>query len=454
MEALRIQADAIIVSPAEILRPGQLTLRNGKIESVTGDCSKPPDVDLPGWQLSAGLINVHTHLEFSDLPQPIASGPTFPDWIARVVQHRRSLAADLTPEAWQARVAAARWSGLCESWSTGTVLLADIVTRPWHPSDYRTVGATHLLPAVGATHLSDRRGAADGQWQQHLVWRPQVLALPEILGLMPVQLQQSIDWAVSVNNSKSSEAEPEPSDPLLDIGFSPHAPYSLEFESTCQSLEPFRLRPSSLKVVAMHVAESLEERQWLESASGPFRTAFERLGVPLDSPRTQISKIVEWLCTWTHSLLIHGNYLTPGERALLAGTESTTVVYCPRTHHHFRHSSYPLVDLLASKIPVVLATDSRASSPDLDLWEEARLVRRQFPEIAIPWIFAAVTESAARALGLGHHFGSLRPGRRAAINASRHDAGLPTSRLLDNLLSRERPFQPLSSLLHSRHEHR
>jgi cytosine/adenosine deaminase-related metal-dependent hydrolase len=69
--------------------------------------------------------------------------------------------------------------------------------------------------------------------------------------------------------------------------------------------------------------------------------------------------------------LIHGNYLTQHEIELAAKyRERLSMVYCPRTHVHFQHSPYPLNAMRQAGLRVVLGTDSRASSPDLNLWQE------------------------------------------------------------------------------------
>ena len=70
MEAIRIQADAIIVSPSVFYVPGQIVVQQGRIVTCSADCSEPADVQLPAGMLSAGLVNAHTHLEFSDLQEP------------------------------------------------------------------------------------------------------------------------------------------------------------------------------------------------------------------------------------------------------------------------------------------------------------------------------------------------------------------------------------------------
>jgi aminodeoxyfutalosine deaminase len=92
-----------------------------------------------------------------------------------------------------------------------------------------------------------------------------------------------------------------------------------------------------------------------------------------------------------------------------------TVVYCPRTHDFFRHGAYPLEAMLAQGVAVALGTDSRASNPDLSLWEELRFVARRYPELSPATVLRLGTQAGAVALGRGEEIGAIVAGRRADL---------------------------------------
>jgi cytosine/adenosine deaminase-related metal-dependent hydrolase len=118
------------------------------------------------------------------------------------------------------------------------------------------------------------------------------------------------------------------------------------------------------------------------------------------------------------ALVIHGNYLENEEREFLAAhADHMAVVYCPRTHAFFAHEPYPLVDLLRQGVNVVLGTDGRASNPDLNLLEEARLVAAKHTAVSPAEALSLITLGAAKALGLVGQVGSLAPGKLANIAA-------------------------------------
>lgn len=445
MEAIRIQADAIIVNSDLVHRPGQIVLRRGRVLESTSHCSERADLEFPGSALSAGLVNAHTHLEFSDLAHPFAPGRNFPDWISAVVRHRRTTSATLTAEVYLQSRRAALQAGLEESRQAGVTLIGDIVTRPWSPPNLVSTPASPRWNSPPHPHcviVNKRVSPADAL--QHLADGPSVVALPEMIGLDETRFMEASHWATELAGLQSAGAgEDGERSAVWQIGLSPHSPYSIHFPTALRELASDRARRY---VTAMHVAESWEEREWLASGTGPFREVFEKLGVPADAPRASISETLQWLATRDRALLVHGNYLSDAEIDQVAQT-SLAVVYCPRTHRHFSHREYPLQKLIGAGINVVLGTDSRASNPDLDLWNEVIELRRTHAWVSPAWAFNAVTQRAAESLGAAQHFGSLLDGRIASINLSRLGTGVSPSAVLDELTMTERPFVPLAEVV-------
>jgi cytosine/adenosine deaminase-related metal-dependent hydrolase len=91
-----------------------------------------------------------------------------------------------------------------------------------------------------------------------------------------------------------------------------------------------------------------------------------------------------------------------------------SVVYCPRTHAYFHHAAYPLARMLDRGIHLALGTDSRASSPDLDMLEEMRYVARHHCAVAPDLVLRLGTLSAAKALGWEHEMSSIASGQGCA----------------------------------------
>ncbi len=175
----------------------------------------------------------------------------------------------------------------------------------------------------------------------------------------------------------------------------------------------------------MHLAESREELQLLATGNGPMRDMLEQLGalaLGMFARGGQPRDYLEILDSAHRSLVIHGNYLPRDDWDFLAQrAERMAVVYCPRTHHYFGHEPYPLVAMLGRGVRVVVGTDSRASNPDLNLWEELRYVARVHPQVTPAQILRMGTLDAAGALGCHEEVGSLEPGKRADLLILRID---------------------------------
>ncbi|MHB8902964.1 MAG: amidohydrolase family protein, partial [Thermoguttaceae bacterium] len=203
---------------------------------------------------------------------------------------------------------------------------------------------------------------------------------------------------------------------LPNWGLAPHAPYSVRpelLQAAC------RLSRSHRLPVAFHLAESREEMQLLQTASGPFRQLLHRLDAwdpTAHAPGRRPLDFLQELSAAHRALVIHGNYLNHEEIAFLARRpEQFTVVYCPRTHAWFQHDPYPLQSMLAAGVNVALGTDSRASSPDLSLLEEMRSVAKRHPGVAPARIIEMATLAGAKALGLDDLLGTIQPGKLARL---------------------------------------
>jgi len=181
---------------------------------------------------------------------------------------------------------------------------------------------------------------------------------------------------------------------------SPHAPYSVG-DKLLDDLVATSIQKRA--GVAMHVAETLAEREFVETKTGPFLEMLQSMGVW----RPELSECES-------SLIVHGNYLNGRELDFIAANrERMSIVFCPRTHAYFDHARYPLEEMLERGINVAVGTDSRASNPDLDLGQELVEIRRRHPEVAPEAILKMGTTGGANALGLDESFGSLSQGQMA-----------------------------------------
>jgi len=204
----------------------------------------------------------------------------------------------------------------------------------------------------------------------------------------------------------------------MQLGLSPHAPYTVWPELLRRLIKLSRERDMP---VAMHLAESAEELELLASGSGPLQQLLEERGMWDAAAIPRGSRPMDYLrllAEAPRTLVIHGNYLNDEERTFLAAhVDRMSLVYCPRTHAYFGHPPYPLAELQAAGVRVALGTDSRASNPDLDLLAEMRFVARTFPQIDPLEILHMGTLAGAEALGRADDVGSITSGKLANLVA-------------------------------------
>jgi cytosine/adenosine deaminase-related metal-dependent hydrolase len=111
------------------------------------------------------------------------------------------------------------------------------------------------------------------------------------------------------------------------------------------------------------------------------------------------------------TLLAHVNYCDDDELQILAQGKSS-VVYCPRTHKFFGHPPHRWREMLARGINVAVGTDSCASSPDLNVVDDLRLLHAIAPEVPPMQLWQMATLRAARAIN-SPNTGSIQSEKQA-----------------------------------------
>jgi cytosine/adenosine deaminase-related metal-dependent hydrolase len=334
--------------------------------------------------LMPALVNAHTHLEFSNLPHPLGRpGIALADWIPLVISERRT----------QEHPSAAIAAGVQESLLAGVGTVGEIATADI--GAYSNIRGIDLLPFLEVIGFS--RARADSALQ----------AVIERMDDFPAKLGASTEGSCGFR-----------------LGFSPHAPYTV---SPALVIKLVSLARERSLIVAMHLAESVDELELLADGTGRFQQLLEERSMwdPRSIPGGSTPfDYLEMLALAPRALVIHGNYLDRDERKFLAThAENMSLVYCPRTHAYFRHPPYPLRELLAAGVRVALGSDSRASNPDLSVLSEMRHVARTHPAIAPDEILRMGTLSGAEALGQELNCGSISPGRLANLVAIPLTAG-------------------------------
>ncbi len=357
----------------------------------------PAARDLGNVAILPGLINAHTHLEFSDLEQPLGKpGVEFIKWIQLVVAHKRE-------------VAQRRQSQL---------IAASSAFSPTRAHDPVATGIQQSINA-GVTALGDIDSAINMNRREEAVIYPakkQPLPLELTSFLEVISLaKSSIEPAFKILTEEAEHIYRQ-WNAEIQLGISPHAPYTVhpELLSKCAQLSAARGIP-----LAHHLAESRDELMLLRTGRGPFVGLLESLKAWDPTAIPFASRLLDYLKILSRAhraLVVHGNYLDDEEIEFVAAhAGNMSIVYCPRTHAFFKHDSYPLAKMLSAGVNLALATDSRASNPDLSILAEMRFAAAQHPVVPPAALLRMITANAARALGREEEIGTLTPGKFADL---------------------------------------
>jgi len=382
-----LRARHIVPMPGVGLAGAWLRIRRGRVASLGTGPAKAACVELDDCIIVPGLVNAHTHLEFSDLDAPLPGHAGLPAWIAQVVALRRT-----RPSGGGPATAHAVRAGLAECAAAGVTAIGEIATT---------------LPA--------REAFTTG---------PRVRVFREALGLSTPTTEAALA-ALRRDLGQLDAAG-------AAAGVSPHAPYSVAAPLGRALLEMAR----TLRVpAAMHLAESLAEAELVAAGTGDFRTLLESLGAwPATAPPRLLSA-ADWislLARGPRGLVVHGTFLDDDALARLARhRDRLAVVVCPRTTRLLSGALPPLARFRATGARIALGTDSRASNPDLSVLAECRaLVDGGLVSPAEALRMATV--DGAWALGFERCAGALAPGhpadlvilRPARPSADPHEAAL------------------------------
>jgi cytosine/adenosine deaminase-related metal-dependent hydrolase len=196
------------------------------------------------------------------------------------------------------------------------------------------------------------------------------------------------------------------------LGISPHAPY------TC-TIALYRAAAALELPVATHLAESVAETEFLRAGTGAWASFSEMLVPPLGT--TGVRALADAGLLGPNVIAAHCVEVDDEEIALLA-EHDVAVAHCPRSNGILGCGVAPLAALRAAGIRVCIATDSPASTPSFDMFDEmraaivgARARERRPDALTAADALELATLGGARALGLDEKLGSLVPGKQADL---------------------------------------
>jgi cytosine/adenosine deaminase-related metal-dependent hydrolase len=329
-------------------------------------------VELGDAVLAPGLVNAHTHLDLTVF-RGLLDGLPFFDWIRGIIALRAQLTPDETLDS--ARL------GAVEALEAGITTVAD--TAP-------TLASLDAMLELGL------RG----------------IAYLEVFGPDPAQCASALtDLTARVAAARARAT------PRVQVGVSPHAPYSVGdalFSATARFARAQGLR------LATHLAESEAEFDLIARGAGPFATMLAARGIDA-SPRARTPValldqlgVLELMAE--NALLIHCVRCDATDLSTLASRRNN-VALCPHSNRYFAHGAAPRHEMVKAGIAPAVGTDSMASNETVDILGEARSAHGYPDDVTPNDVWQMATTLGAHALGLSADTGTITTGKRADLCA-------------------------------------
>ncbi len=360
-----LSADWVLPVEGEPIERGAVVIEGGRIEAVGTVDDLGAGTYYADAAIVPGLVNAHTHLEYAVYGGFGDGLGDFAEWIALHIERKARIG-------WEEYVAIAR-SGAAQCLSSGVTTVGDCSYS----------GAT----AIACAELGLRG-----------------IVYLEVFGA-------DVSKALGRFAATRERVEHVFSE-LVRPGVSPHAPYST-------SLEVYKVCAELGVPIATHISESPSEVAYLVDGSGAWGP-YQRLLV--EPPGTTGARMLDRAGLLGPGVLAaHCTVLDDEEIGLFAAS-GAGVAHCSRSNAVLGCGIAPLQELRSAGVRVGAGTDSPASAPSFDFFEELRSVllcaraRARRPDaLTATEALELGTLGSARALGLDAEVGSLLPGKRADL---------------------------------------
>jgi len=394
----------VIPVSAPPLENGAVLIRDGIIVEV-GSANKlktqyPEDTvkDFGLAALMPGFVDAHTHLEYSAMRGLINDAP-YAAWKLHIADKEKLF----TPEDWDD---SALLGGL-EAVRFGITSVADITA---------TGASLKAAQEIGLRGIFYREvGTMERQ---------------EVDNVLEKAFQDISDWRAKASSKQKIGIAPAPLFTCHPKVFEGVANYAMDGTR-----------------VAMHLAGSLEEYEFIRYGSSPFsvHSVEQERGYGIDVPpwlatgTSPVRYILNWgVFDVPHLLAIHCVQVSDEDIEILAD-HKVNIAVCPRCNAQLGMGVSPITKFRKANITVGLGTDSPAATDSTDPFAEMRtglLLQRakgsRSDFMKATEMLEIATLGSARALGIDDEVGSLEVGKKAdiiAIDLSRssqaptHDPG-------------------------------
>ena len=370
-----LSAPWVVPVEVTVIRDGSIVIADGLIIDIgkrNDIMQKYPytqEISYP-CVLLPGLVNAHMHLELSHFEKNVTQLPkqNFTDWIDTLIEQRST--QKISREA----IVAALTTALNDQYKSGVVLIGDI----------------------GNEYFDELYSRSDR-------YQPKIVRMLEYLGPTVASCRSALDNLGQLDDH---------------IAATGHAPYStapdllIEIKKRCNRFQ---------HTFSVHVSESEEEREFIQTGTGIFREFLEkkkRWDGTFSFTEYGFSGTVEYFdylgLLDKKTLLVHCVHVNENEIKLLK-ERGCHICLCPGSNRFLGVGCAPVEQMVASGILPALGSDSPASNTSTDIWREMQILTLDHPTLAPADILAMATIGGAESLAVEKEFGSLAIGKSANL---------------------------------------
>jgi cytosine/adenosine deaminase-related metal-dependent hydrolase len=327
------------------------------------------DVEVHKGILMPGMINCHCHLELSHMKGKIPEGTGLVDFVFRVVTERHHDEASMLN---------AIEAGEDEMLSNGIVAVGDICNNE-------------------LTLFQKRKR------------RLHYYNFIEASGWLPSLASQRFERAELLQKVYAADAD--------HTSIVPHAPYSVSQELWKKIGGNFKN-----KVVTIHNQETAFEDEFFLKGTGDFTRMYQLMKIDNEhhrpTGRSSLQSYFDKLKGARSILLVHNTFTRQEDIDYVNAKHTrppTFFCLCVNANRYIEQM-LPPVDLFRKNgCSIVLGTDSLASNWSLNLLDEMKTVRKNFPSVPLAELLCWATINGAKALQMDKELGSFEKGKRPGI---------------------------------------
>ncbi len=358
---------------------------DGTVEGVVPLNEAGDGVEKVDGLLTPGFVNCHCHLELSHMKGLIPERTGLVDFVFNVVTQRSAPEEEILQAISDAEA---------QMKAVGIVAVGDIcnntLTLPQKEKDnlryYNFIEASGWLPAVSEARFERAR----------LIYKEYVRVMTG--NRLPIAI------GTATNN----------------CSIVPHAPYSVS-EALWTAIQPFFQN----KAVTIHNQETVFEDKFFLHGTGDFTRMYELMKIDNShhqpTKKSSLQSYFDKLLGADKILLVHNTFTSQEDIDFVNSPStgnrnpSTFFCLCPNANQYIE-GAMPPVDLFRKNdCDIVLGTDSLASNWSLNILDEIKTIRKNFPDVPLEEMLRWATINGAKALGMKKEMGSFEKGKKPGV---------------------------------------